>query len=157
MPVHVEVHGAAQIARKFANTGARAVMWQREMEAETSRVIVPAAAAASPVFTGALRGSWRGSALSTGIAFGGTAGSSLQYAPPIESGRRAGAPQPPPGALDAWVSSHLGRGVSAFVVGRAIARRGIPPKRPLGHAVDATLPERLVMRAALMRRLIVDS
>lgn len=43
---------------------------------------------------------------------------------PIEVGRRAGAPMPPPAALEAWARRH-GITAAPFVLARAIARRGI--------------------------------
>ena len=50
----------------------------------------------------------------------------LSYARAMEEGRRAGAAMPPPKALEGWAARHgiRGRG-AAFVIARAIARRGI--------------------------------
>jgi hypothetical protein len=157
MRIRAKVIGHDRIARKFGNHAGRALMWHREMELETEGLIRPAAAAHSPVFTGDLAGSWQGEAFSTGFAFGGTVGSPLVYAAPVEKGRSAGSPLPPPGAIDSWVQSRIGGGASAFVIGRAIAERGIEPKAPLKQAIDETLPARLALRDQLLRRLVKDS
>lgn len=44
----------------------------------------------------------------------------------LEEGRTPGAKQPPTKALEDWVSRHLGDERLAFVVARAIGRRGLP-------------------------------
>jgi hypothetical protein len=154
--VRAKVIGAQEIARKFGNKAARAAMWRAQMNLET-RLIRPAAAAHSPVFTGDLAGSWQGETFSGGTVFGAAVGSPLLYSAPVGSGRRAGASQPPPGALDSWVQSRIGGGVSAFVIGRAIAEKGIEPKAPLKKAIEETLPARVGLRDQLLRRLVRDS
>lgn len=53
-------------------------------------------------------------------------GSNLPYAPVMNFGRRAGAPPPPTGPIAAWLKSKGGDPRAAFVVARAIGRRGIP-------------------------------
>ena len=47
------------------------------------------------------------------------------YAMPVEFGRRKGARMPPPNALRGWARRKGGNPNLAFVVARAIARRGI--------------------------------
>ena len=51
--------------------------------------------------------------------------SNKAYAVPVEFGRRKGARMPPPNALRGWARRKLGNPNLAFVVARAIARRGI--------------------------------
>lgn len=98
----------------------------------------------SPVDTGAYRASETAGVEQTGPAIiTGTVSSPLAYAMVIEEGRRAGARQPPSGALMSWVARKFGltdpRQIrsAAFLVARSIARRGIPAKKPLARAVEA--------------------
>jgi hypothetical protein len=63
------------------------------------------------------------------------------YAIIIEEGRRPGARQPPTKSLIPWVQRKLGVGRTeakgvAFVVARAIARRGLPAHRILSRATE---------------------
>ena len=51
--------------------------------------------------------------------------SNKAYAKPVEFGRRKGARMPPPNALRGWARRKLGNPNLAFVLARAIARRGI--------------------------------
>lgn len=98
----------------------------------------------SPVDTSAYRASeTAGVAQTSPMVITGTVSSPLAYAPVIEEGRRAGARQPPSGALMSWVARKFGltdprqiRSV-AFLVARAIGRRGLPAKKPLSRAVEA--------------------
>jgi hypothetical protein len=69
----------------------------------------------------------------------GVVGSNLVYAPYQETGTRPF--WPPLSALQVWARRH---GTSAYVVARAIARRGIKPKRFLQRAFDQSKSE--VMR-----------
>lgn len=78
----------------------------------------------------------------------GRVGPSVNYGVFVEFGRRAGARMPPVDALIGWVRRHWGnaplprRGerrqaalrARAFLVARAIARRGIPPRPYLAPA-----------------------
>jgi hypothetical protein len=67
----------------------------------------------------------------------------------VERGRRAGARMPPGGALLGWMARHgipLNR---EFVVRRAIARRGIPPRPFMAPLAGQLEPERQrLMQAA---------
>jgi hypothetical protein len=93
-----------------------------------------------------LRGSIAGEVRGRGLDIHGVVGSPLPYAAVVELGRRAGAKQPPPGALDLWVKRILGvpgeevRRV-AFLVGRAIARRGIPGRFMFRDALASFRPQ----------------
>jgi hypothetical protein len=93
-----------------------------------------------------LRGSIAGEVRGRGLDVRGVVGSPLPYAAVVELGRRAGAKQPPPGALDLWVKRILGvqdtevRRV-AFLVSRAIARRGIPGRFMFRDALASFRPQ----------------
>ena len=69
--------------------------------------------------------------------------SPLNYALPMEEGRRPGAPMPPPEALRGWARRHGFVG-SLFVLARSIARRGIKGRFFLRAAkikTEARMPE----------------
>lgn len=86
----------------------------------------------TPVDTGRLRSSINNRVEGIGSEMIGRVGSPLSivnnpaggYLEPVEFGRRAGAKPPPSSALATWASRH---GIaSAYVLARAIGRRGIP-------------------------------
>lgn len=60
------------------------------------------------------------------------------YALWVHQGRRAGSPQPPPGALDGWARRHGAAG-AGFVIARAIAARGIKGRPFLVDALPAAI------------------
>lgn len=64
-------------------------------------------------------------------------GSNLQHARPVEEGRRPGGPMPPSGSLLGWMNRHGIPAVAEFVIRRAIARRGIPPRPYLVPALES--------------------
>ena len=74
---------------------------------------------------------------------------------PTEFGRRPGTRFPPVTAMRAWVTRVLGlqgkeAASVAFLISRAIVRRGIRPKRPIGRALETNQAfiERLFNEAA---------
>lgn len=86
----------------------------------------------APVYTGALRASIVASPPEVdlmGEFSVGSVGSDLEYAPFVEFGTRPF--WPPPGALTTWAAR---KGIPEFLVQRAIAKRGIKPKRFLQRA-----------------------
>ena len=91
----------------------------------------------SPVFRGRLRDSIEWEVRGTGINITGVVGSTMKneiYPSVMEFGRKPGAKMPPPGALERWVwlvlkpPKKMVKGV-AFVVARAIGKKGIKGKR----------------------------
>ena len=108
-------------------------------------------------YTGAYRTSWEVQRTKTGAKLVNTA----PYAKVIEWGRRPGAKAPPPEVIREWVRQKLVPAgkvddneaaikSAAFLIGRAIKRRGIPAKLVLA---TADLDMRLVFRATLRKRL----
>lgn len=96
-----------------------------------------------PVDTGVARGSLQAKVESPSqLIVTGSVGSVNPYFIIIEEGRRPGARQPPSVALQGWVRRKLRlidpRQVraAAYLIARAIGRRGIPAKRPLGKAAE---------------------
>lgn len=108
-------------------------------------------------YTGAYRTSWEVQRTKTGAKLVNT----TPYAKVIEWGRRPGAKAPPPEVIREWVRQKLVPAgkvddneaaikSAAFLIGRAIKRRGIPAKLVLA---TADLDMRLVFRATLRKRL----
>lgn len=86
----------------------------------------------APVDRGHLRASITPEVRLQGFNVLGVVGSNRLYAPYQETGTRPF--WPPVSALEVWAQRH---GVSAFLVARAISRRGIKPKRYLQGAFEA--------------------
>lgn len=96
---------------------------------EATAVLTSAARRNAPVDQGVLRASILPSVTSGGWV--GVVGSNLAYAPAQELG--TGPFWPPIQALEAWARRH---GTVAFLVARAISRRGIRARRFLQRALD---------------------
>jgi len=84
----------------------------------------------SPVDRGRLRSNIGPEVRMEGREVIGVVGSNLTYAPPMEFGARPH--WPPLSALVVWARRH---GTSAYVVARAIARRGLKPRSYLRDAL----------------------
>lgn len=85
----------------------------------------------APVDTGRLRASITPSVTATADSVKGIVGSNVKYAPYVELGTRPH--WPPIAALETWARSH---GTSAFLVARAIARRGTKAVKYLERAFE---------------------
>jgi len=110
-----------------------------------------------PVDRGTYRRGWKYVRLPDGAQIFST----TPYAAIIEQGRRPGQRRPPTAELMGWVRRKglvKGRGKNAdadarsmaYVVARAIGRRGTPPKRVFGRAMDRLRAE---VAAAIRRAL----
>jgi HK97 gp10 family phage protein len=86
----------------------------------------------SPVDTGRLRASITPQVDVSAETVRGIVGSNVTYAPYVELGTRPH--WPPIGALEVWARRH---GTSAFLVARAISRRGTPAVRYLQRAFES--------------------
>lgn len=93
----------------------------------------------APVFRGLLRVSIAQNVAEDGDRIVGEVGSGLPYASVIEEGRSSGW-FPPPSALKAWARRKLGDERLAFVVARAIKRRGFHARPYLRPALLAATP-----------------
>lgn len=94
-------------------------------------------------YTGRAAANVQSSVEGTGIALELRVGVNTAIAPEaavLESGRRPGAPMPPPDVIASWLASSGGDAASAFVVARAIGRRGMSPTHWLSRAVATTRP-----------------
>ena len=88
----------------------------------------------APVDTGNLRSSISPEIKAHGNTIEGIVGTPVKYAPFMELGTRAHFP--PISALQVWARRH---GISAFLVARAIARRGLKPRKFLQRAYDSNV------------------
>lgn len=86
---------------------------------DSTLIVTRAATQLAPVDTGRLRASITPDVQVQGDIVLGIVGSNVTYAPYIEYGTRPHFP--PVGALEVWASRH---GMEAYVVARAISRRG---------------------------------
>jgi HK97 gp10 family phage protein len=102
---------------------------------DATLIVMRAARVNAPVDTGRLRASIMPEVKVGGVFGGkrvqGIVGSNVRYAPFQELGTRPF--WPPLSALERWAQRH---GTTAYVVARAIARRGIVAKRYLGRALE---------------------
>lgn len=86
----------------------------------------------APVDTGRLRASITPEVRAQGETIEGVVGSNVTYAPYVELGTRPH--WPPIAALEVWARRHH---TSAFIVARAISRRGTPAKQYLQKAFES--------------------
>jgi len=86
----------------------------------------------APVDSGRLRASITPDVRTDGDTVMGVVGSNVTYAPYVETGTRPH--WPPVGALETWARRH---GTTAFVVARAIARRGTRAHRYMQRAAES--------------------
>lgn len=98
---------------------------------QSTLVVTRSAKQNAPVDTGVTRASITPSVESRGNETVGVVGSNLMSALVMEVGARPH--WPPLAALEVWARRH---GTTAFLVARAIARRGIKPRRYLRKALD---------------------
>jgi HK97 gp10 family phage protein len=139
MPLHVDIQGLAQTKRKLEQVAddlhgsdMRSGMQQATL------IVTRDAKRFAPVDTGALRADITPSVFSSRRGVTGTVGSTKFYAPFMElgTGTFVGRPphRPPASALRQWARRHR---MSAYVVARAIARRGgLEPRRFLQRALE---------------------
>lgn len=134
MDVEIDISGAEELARSFA--GAKSTLDAELVTAMTRSVaaIQLDVQTAAPVW----QGNARRSVATTATAQKGTVGTNLVHAiVQLETGRAAGAPMPPSGALLAWMSSKGIPAEAEFVVRRAISRKGIPARKLFTNAFNA--------------------
>lgn len=136
MGADLEVKGLIELRAK-AQQMARDIAGTPMLEAvrETALDVLAGARRNAPVDTGRLRASLTASVAAVGDTVQGVAGTNVTYALAQEFGARPH--WPPVGALQPWANRH---DMSAFLVARAISRRGLPARRYLGKAVTAAEP-----------------
>lgn len=98
---------------------------------QATLIVAGAAKRNAPVNTGVLRASIMPEVVNQGNETMGVVGSNMTYAPPMELGTRPF--WPPLTALETWARRH---GTTAYVVARAIARRGLRARHYLRRAME---------------------
>ena len=130
--IDIEVKGLIEAQRKIAQ--AAADLHGRPMVdamRDATLMVTRYARQDAPVDTGRLRASITPDVRVQDQTIIGVVGSNVAYAPFMELGTRPH--WVPAGALDVWARRH---GMTAFVVARAIARRGLAARRFLQGAVE---------------------
>ncbi|OGS32981.1 MAG: hypothetical protein A2218_10365 [Elusimicrobia bacterium RIFOXYA2_FULL_53_38] len=110
----------------------------------------------TPVFRGLLRVSIAQNVAEAGNKITGEVGSGVVYASVVEEGRNpwSGAMPPPSGDLRTWARRKLGDERLAFVIARAIKRRGFRAQPYLRPALLGATPRiQLVFQSRLMEAL----
>jgi HK97 gp10 family phage protein len=126
----IEIIGVKATIENLSRINQRLSNMDGAMKKATT-VVTASAKRKAPVDTGLLRASITPSVKSSGKETIGIVGSNVKYAPFMELGTRPHFP--PIAALETWARRH---GMSAYVVCRAIARRGLRARRYLGRALD---------------------
>ena len=133
----VDARDLAGLREKLA-TGEFALGPAREFVARSAHQIRAEIVQRTPVDTGRLRASVAVAIEDQGLT--GIIGSNVQYAPHVEFGTRPHFP--PPAALQPWAQRHgfpAGK-KGAYLVARAIARRGTKPRMMFQRGLAAAQP-----------------
>ncbi len=115
------------MAQKYANVGP---IVQQETTKSMARAVVAIEGDAKrlvPVDRGTLRRSLTHEVKASGRDIVGKAGTNLDYARFVEEGRSPGK-QPPTSAIAGWAARHGIEPGAAFLIARAIGRRGTKPR-----------------------------
>lgn len=132
MPLNIQVRGLVETQRKLQQVAED--LHGKPMSDAMGRatiLVMSAARMNAPVDTGQLRASITPEVRTEGWNVIGIVGSNKVYAPFMELGTRPH--MPPLAALATWARRH---NTSAFLVARAIARRGLKARKYLQRAVD---------------------
>jgi len=134
MDVSIEIHGLEEVQRKMEQVIADLAGPPMVQAMRNATLLVERDAKRyAPVDTGRLRASITPEVRTQGRTVMGVVGSNVKYAPFMELGAKPHwSPFGPGSALELWARRH---GMQAFVMARAIARRGIEARRFLERAV----------------------
>jgi phage gpG-like protein len=149
--ITIDITGVENLARSFA--GAKSILDQELMTAmvRSTAAVQLDVQTAMPVW----QGQARRSITTTATAQKGTIGTNLVHAIVHgETGRRAGAPMPPKGALLAWMASKGIPEDREFVIRRAISRNGIPASNSFTKSFQANEPLIRAEFQASLRRFV---
>jgi len=130
--IKVEVKGLKEVQKKMEQIvkDIQGGPFTQAMKKATL-LVARAAKQNAPVDTGRLRASITPEIRRMTREVHGVVGSNVKYAPFMELGTRPH--WPPVSALEVWAARH---GTSAYLVARAISRRGIQARRYLQRAVE---------------------
>ncbi len=132
MPVDMDVRGLAEAKQKMQQviTDLRGEEFAQGMR-DATMIVTRDAKVNAPVDMGGLRASITPDLRQDGNSVLGVVGSNKRQAAAMETGTKPF--WPPIAALETWARRH---GTTAFVVARAIARRGIRGRRYLQRAFE---------------------
>jgi HK97 gp10 family phage protein len=135
MDMHFDMSSLNALAQKYE--GADGVVRDEVRKGITRSVIQIEADAKRlvPTDTHHLQRSLTHEVTASGRDVTGRAGSNVNYARFVEEGRRPGR-MPPPAALEGWARRKTGSISAAFLIARAIGRRGTRPQPYLKPALD---------------------
>jgi hypothetical protein len=137
--IRVTIKGASETAKLLERIPQRLGLALVKAMRDSSVLIQSLAKANAPVFRGLLRASILQSVEVEGNKIVGRVGSALAYAPVVEFGRASGW-FPNVTELRTWARRKLGDARFAFVVGRAIQRRGFKAQPYLMPALESAGP-----------------
>jgi HK97 gp10 family phage protein len=128
--VEIEIHGFDEVMAHLDSVKGKLEV-PKEPMVEAALIVAISARRKAPVDTRRLQSSIMPSIRRFGNEVMGVVGSNVKYAPFMELGTKPHFP--PLQALEAWAERH---GTTAYVVARAISRRGLKPRRYLQKAVE---------------------
>lgn len=129
--MQVEIRNLQETVDRLDQLGTQVRQMDRPLRYAAS-LVTETAKHYAPVDTGKLRASIVAGIKSNEFGINGIAVSSnIAYAPHMEYGTRPHFP--PVAALDGWAKRH---GMNAFLVARAISRRGLKPRRFMRRALE---------------------
>ena len=137
--IRITIRGAEETAKLLERLPQRIGLALVRAMRDSAVLIQSLAKVNAPVFRGLLRASILQSVTIEGDRIVGHVGSALAYAPVVESGRTTGW-FPKLSELKTWARRKLGDARFAFVVGRAIQRRGFKAQPYLAPAVETASP-----------------
>lgn len=146
--ITVELHGLNEAISSLNWTDEQLRHADEPMRQATS-IVSGAARQNAPVDTGVLKASIMPEVISRDKMTTGVVGSNIVYAPFMELGTRPH--WPPLAALEGWARRH---GTTAYVVARAIARRGLKPRRYLRRALESNQGKIIQIFNSFVKRVV---
>jgi len=146
----VTVRGLDGAVRALREAGERIQALVPQAMRRAAGIVEREAKRLSPMDTGRLMSSITSETRGIGMEVVGIVGSNVEYAPYVELGTKPHFP--PVSALEVWARRH---GTTAFVVARAIARRGTRARRFLQGAFEAKKNEVISLFVRLVEEIRV--
>lgn len=128
LQLKIDISALDQFADRLPQFEQAVITGQREAMTQSLAVLESAVTVETPVNFGTLRQAWTTQQMGTPARLLGEVFNPLEYALPVETGRRPGK-MPPVEAIQLWVTRKLGlqgneAKSAAFLIARAIGRRG---------------------------------
>jgi HK97 gp10 family phage protein len=146
--ITVELHGLNEAISNLNWTDEQLRHADEPMRAATS-IVSSTARQNAPVDTNVLKASIMPKVISRDKMTTGVVGSNVHYAPFMELGTRPH--WPPLAALEGWARRH---GTTAYVVARAIARRGLKPRHYLRRALESNQGKIIQIFNSFVKRVV---